>query len=437
MPKTLRIALREYCEAIRTKAFIIGIAIAPILMSGSILAMILLKDQVDTTAKKFAVIDRTGILAQSLVADVKERNERETFDKETGKKIKPDYIIEVVEPGADPKTQRLELSKRVKRNELAAFLEIGQDVITPKADRQTARLTYHSQNTIFDETRNWMGWRLNEHIRKLRIAEAQLNPDTINKIISGIRLENLGLVTVDKSTGKVQDARRSNEALSFGLPMGMMMLMFMMIMMGAQPLLNSALEEKTQGIAEVLLGSVRPFELMMGKLLGNLCITFTATSVYVIGGIIVAKVFDATEHIPYHILPWLVVYLIVAVFMFGAMFSAVGSACNDTKEVQSIALPTMLPLMIPMFVIVPVIKEPLSAFATGMSLFPPFTPMLMLLRQTTPAGIPAWQPILGLVGVLVFTCLCVWISGRIFRVGLLMRGKPPKFRNLLRWGLRG
>jgi ABC-2 type transport system permease protein len=97
----------------------------------------------------------------------------------------------------------------------------------------------------------------------------------------------------------------------------------------------------------------------------------------------------------------------------------------------------MLPVMIPMFILVPVIKEPLSGFATCLSLFPPFTPLLMLLRQSTPVGIPAWQPWVGLVGVAVFTILCVWAGGRIFRVGLLMQGQPPRIGDLLRWAVRG
>ena len=90
-----------------------------------------------------------------------------------------------------------------------------------------------------------------------------------------------------------------------------------------------------------------------------------------------------------------------------------------------------------MFVYFFVVKEPLSRFATWMSLFPTFTPFLMLLRQTTPAGIPAWQPCVGLLGVLLFTILFVWAGGRIFRVGILMQGQPPKLANILRWAIRG
>lgn len=119
------------------------------------------------------------------------------------------------------------------------------------------------------------------------------------------------------------------------------------------------------------------------------------------------------------------------------MLAALGSACNDAKDAQNLTFPAMLPIMIPMFLLMPILQEPSSSFATGLSLFPPFTPMLMLLRICTPMGVPAWQPWVGLSGVLLFTLLSVWAGGRIFRVGILMQGKPPKISHILRWAIRG
>jgi ABC-2 type transport system permease protein len=94
-------------------------------------------------------------------------------------------------------------------------------------------------------------------------------------------------------------------------------------------------------------------------------------------------------------------------------------------------------MLIPMFLLGPVLREPNSTFALVSSLIPPFTPVLMLMRQATPAGVPLWQPIVGLVGVCLFTALVLLAGSRIFRVGLLMQGKPPHLRDLLRWAWRG
>jgi ABC-2 type transport system permease protein len=216
-----------------------------------------------------------------------------------------------------------------------------------------------------------------------------------------------------------------------------MMLMFLMVMMGAAPLLNSVMEEKSQRIAEVMLGSVRPFEFMMGKLIGSVSISLTAAAVYLVIGIAVVSRLEMGQYVPVDVLPWFFVYVVAAVFMIGALQAALGSACNDASEAQSLAFPAMVPIMIPMFVMMPVLMQPQSAFSTGLSLFPLFTPFLMLLRQSTEAGVPVWQPWVGLTGVVLVTALFVWVGGRVFRVGLLMQGTPPKFSSIMRWAVRG
>jgi ABC-2 type transport system permease protein len=107
------------------------------------------------------------------------------------------------------------------------------------------------------------------------------------------------------------------------------------------------------------------------------------------------------------------------------------------KEAQAMMMPVTLLIVMPMFVWVNVIQEPTSAFSTAASLFPPATPMLMTARQAVPPGIPLWQPVLGVVLVLATTLLCVYAAGRIFRVGLLLQGKAPRFADLVRWVIRG
>jgi len=94
-------------------------------------------------------------------------------------------------------------------------------------------------------------------------------------------------------------------------------------------------------------------------------------------------------------------------------------------------------VMLPMFMLVTVMREPNGALATAASLFPPFTPILMLLRQAMPNGVPAWQPWVGLAGALVFAAATVWAASRIFRVAILMHGKPPRLGEALRWALKG
>jgi ABC-type Na+ efflux pump permease subunit len=186
-----------------------------------------------------------------------------------------------------------------------------------------------------------------------------------------------------------------------------------------------------------MLGSAKPFEFVAGKLIGGIGVSLTGSIVYVVGGIIAIKYIGWEEHIPYHVLPWFFTFMVSTIIMMGSVFIALGAACNNVKDAQSLTFPAMLPIIIPMFIMMPVAKEPLAGFSTWMSLIPPFTPTLMLLRLTSPIDIPSWQPWVGLAGLLIVTVIAVWAGGRIFRVAILMQGTPPKVGKLVRWALHG
>ena len=147
MRKALTLARREYKASVKTKGFILGLIIAPVFMSGSAIAMALLKDRVDTRDRVVAVVDHSGVVAEGLAAAAEQRNAQETFDKETGEKIKPSYVIEIVEPqSADLDSQRLALSDRVRAGEIHAFLEVGPDVLHPAREGADAGMAYYAKN---------------------------------------------------------------------------------------------------------------------------------------------------------------------------------------------------------------------------------------------------------------------------------------------------
>jgi ABC-type Na+ efflux pump permease subunit len=436
--KVLRIARREYLATVRTKGFILGLVLAPVVMGGSGIAMALLEGHVDTRDRVLAIVDRSGLAAEALVEAAKARNEREVYDEETGEKIQPGYVIEVVPPDElDPQAQRLELSNRVRRGQLHAFIEIDVGVLHPREDPVASRIGYYAENAAVDDIRRWVERPINNHLRWLRLGEkgvaASAAPDMFDWVSAG----PMALVSVDPETGEVRQGRRTSELEALAVPMVLPLLMFLMIMMGAVPLLNAVVEEKSQRIAEVVLGSVRPSHFMAGKVMGGVAVSLTGAAFYIVGGVIALTHFGLSEHIPFRILPWFVAYMLMAIVMIGAINLAFGSLCNDAQEAQSLMLPVMLPLMVPMFVIVPVLREPDSLFATVLSLIPPFTPILMLLRMAVREGVPLWQQWAGLAGMLVAALIAVWAAGRVFRVAILMQGVPPKLGNLFRWAFRG
>jgi ABC-2 type transport system permease protein len=176
---------------------------------------------------------------------------------------------------------------------------------------------------------------------------------------------------------------------------------------------------------------------MMGKVLGGVGVSMTASVVYIAAGVYGFRHFELGDTIPFSLVAWFFAFMFLNIVMLGSILAALGSTCNDAKEAQSVTMPAMAPLMVPMFTIVPIATAPLSGFATGLSLIPIFTPIVMTLRLGTTATIPAWQPWAGLVGVVAFALLAVWAGGRIFRVGILMQGKPPHLPSMIRWVLRG
>jgi len=438
MRKTLLIARKEYATAFKSKAFILIMLIAPLLMSGSGIAIKLLENQVDTSDMKIVVIDGTGILGDFLQEAAKERNDSQIYDEETQKKIRPAYIFEIIEPDInDPQMQKLELSDQVRNNQIYGFLEIGSDVLHPGEDYQNHRIAYYAKNAVMDNIRYWLQSQLNNHLRRLRLTEIDVEEEIINDVLTWLNVESLGLVTVDENTGDVQDAKHSSKIEGVLIPVIFGMILYMMILMGSVSQLQAIMEEKSQRIAEVMLGSVRPFEFMMGKLIGGVGIAMTASTFYAIVGIVAVNSFGYGEFIPYSTLPWFFAFMFFAILMFGAINAALGATCNDPKEAQSLTFPALLPVVIPLFVMVPVIQQPLTKFATGMSLFPLFTPILMTLRIATPTDIPAWQPWVGLAGLIACTIFFIWAGGRIFRVGILMKGQPPKLSNILKWAIKG
>jgi ABC-2 type transport system permease protein len=436
MRKMLKVARREYLAQVRTKGFVIGLLLAPVLMGGSSIVIVITRTRVDVRERHVVVIDHTGTVAPALEEAARQRNEQQIFDRE-GKQVRPAYRMEVVAPAPDTAAQLLALSDRVRRRELQAFAEIGPAVIHPRLEPEQSYFRYYGQSATTDQVRDWLQSVVNTYLRRLRMSEAGLDLQAHPDVLDGLGAEPMGLVTVNAATGAIAEAQRTDEVRALIVPMIMMMMLFMMMMWGAMPQLNSVMEEKSQRIAEVILGSVRPFDFMMGKLIGGVGVSLTAATVYLVLAVVTLRHFGMGEGIPYHVIPWWFVFMVCAILMYGALLASLGAACNDMTEAQAIQFPAMIPFMIPMFLLLPVLEDPTGGFAVGVSLFPFFTPLLMVLRMTTPAGVPAWQAWTGLVGSVLFTVLLVWAGGRVFRVAILMQGTPPKLKNLVRWAIKG
>lgn len=436
MRKTVVVAVREYQAAVRTRAFLITLLAMPILMGGSFIVQKYMSDRVDTTPKRIAVLDETGRLFDAVAEAAATRNRDQIFAPD-GRQIRPTFIVEAAAGVPEDRQQAaFELSERVRQGAYFAFVLIGPDVIHPGNDPQRAAVAYHSNAPTYGDAIGWLSWVIGNEVREIRLREADLDPAVIAVATAPVAVDNLGLVSRG-AAGEIVAAAKTSEVANFVVPFGLLMLMFMVVNVGATPLIQAVIEEKMQRIAEVLLGSVAPFELMLGKLLGVVGVGLTMATVYLVGAYVALNQAGYGQFFPSKLLFWFVVYQSLLVLMFGSIFVAAGAAVSDFREAQSLIMPVYIVMMVPLFVWMNVVKEPTSAFSTLVSLFPPATPMLMVVRQAVPPGIPLWQPVLGVVLVLLTTLGCVFVAGRIFRIGILMQGKAANLREMAGWVLRG
>lgn len=449
MRKALVIAGREYRAAVRSKAFVVTLVLMPVLMGASVLVQVVFKKLEDTTEKAFAVVDRSpgGRIAEALAADVSIYNAHLTTDPKTGNRIHPSIKLEVVPPtGSDPDAVlrlRAELSKRVEAGELEAVLEIGPDVYSlrpdpsPESAPDSQIVRWQAKKPGEDFIGRYLDRRINDAVQRHRLAAAGIDANQVRALQQQVPLRPKGLTRPNRQTGQLEDAADEQRLTSFFLPAVLIGLMFMVIMIGATPAMQGIVEEKGQRIAEVLLGSVTPFELMAGKLLGVVGVSSTMAGVYLGGGVVVAARYGLTDSLSPGLVAWFIVFLLLALLIYGSLFIAIGAAAGDIKDTQTLLMPIMLVACLPFFALGPIMMDPNGKVAVACSFFPFSAPMVLVARQSVPPGVPAWQMATGIAIVLATTVFCVWAAGRVFRVGILMQGKGARFKDMAQWVFKG
>ena len=464
MKKILTIARREYQAMVGTKAFIIGLAMMPVLMAGGMVIPGLLKGLRESEERRIAVVDQTGQMFEALNAAAEQKNiltrALAGTDEESDAQLRPEdretqaaqkqfglddintYVLEEYPAEDFGDEQRLELSERIRSGKLHAFVEIPADLTSPAPVRLNdpasfalPETKYYSEDAALSDVKRWVQTTINQIVRTRRLAESGISADVIVDLERRAEVAAAGLFARDDA-GNITSEAKPDELTSLFLPMGVMMLMFMILMMSAQPMLESVLEEKTLRITEVLLGSANAQQLMTGKLLGNVGGSLTVFTLYGLGAFALASYKGYAETIPFHVVPWFVVYQVLAVLFFSSIFMAIGASVNQLKDAQSLLLPVWMMLVLPMMVWFNVVREPNGAVATALSFFPPSTPMMMVLRLATGANIAAWEIVLSIVIMLLSTALILTCASRIYRAGILWQGKSPKLLDMIAWVVR-
>jgi ABC-2 type transport system permease protein len=341
----------------------------------------------------------------------------------------PRFAVERMEAGASRQATRVALSERVRNQELFAFVELPASLLGPQT---TEKIRYYSGAPAYRELPDWLQRAVLKEVVSRRFVDAHVSPLVVSTLLKPIATEELGLLTRGDD-GSVREAETLDRVRTVGIPVAFMFVLFLVVVLTTPQLLNSVLEEKMSRISEVLLGSVTPFELMLGKLLASTAVSGVMTLVYLTGGAWAAKRWGYLDVMDPWMVGWFVLFMLLSVLMYGSFFIAIGAACSDLKDAQNLMAPAMTILMIPALTWTLVTRAPQSAFAVGASLFPPATPFLMLLRLALPERPPVWQVTAGVLLTLLATVAIVWAAGRIVRTGLLMQGKGVTVGEMWRW----
>jgi ABC-2 type transport system permease protein len=444
MSTVLTIAQAEFLRLARSKAFIIGILLMPILVGVMTLFSKYTREHIDLEDRRLAVIDDTGVLYTPLAAAAKEFNDASV---EGGVRKGPNFVLERVDPaGRSIDEIKLELSNRIRKHDLFAFVIIPTGVLDtpdarrPKIDKAktdkkpdpTKSIQYHTETISYDALPDWLGRTLDEAIAKQRLAHAGMDADLAARLSAETPLDTYGLVA-RAADGKVSEAPAVDVLAVIGPPAFFLVLMFMAVMTSAQHLLSAIIEEKMSRICEVLLGSVSPFQLLMGKLVGVSAVAVLLVLVYFAGATFFVFESGRWDLLNPAMMAWFVVFLVCAALMFGAIFLALGSACATISDAQSLLQPAMMLMLVGYLGSFIALRSPDSPLTVGLSFFPTMTPFTMMVRMAVPPGVPLWQVLLAVAELVAATGFVVWAASRVFRIGILMQGKAPTLPELLRW----
>jgi len=233
--------------------------------------------------------------------------------------------------------------------------------------------------------------------------------------------------------GLGQGLPRLAQAADLWAPLGSMLLMFLIVMLTAPQMMSSVIEEKGSRISEVLLSSVTPFDLMLGKLLACGAAAALAGALYLALAFVAAGRLGLPSLLSLPQALAFMGFLTLAVFMNGSIYMAVGAICSQPKDAQGMLGPIMLLSMMPLLAITPLSQDPQGSLAQALSYFPLSAPFVMFFRLMSQTAPPWGQCLASLAITLAATLFCVWAAGRIFRIGLLAQGKAPGLAQLWRW----
>ena len=446
MNKTLIIIGREFTTRVRKKSFLILTLIVPILMAGfyAFLMWMLLKD--DTQERRIAVINHSDI-----------ETPFQQINNTTFEYVSTDITESTVQDF-------------LKANNFYALIEVPEDVI------ENPDIPILSYSQVPMELKNEIASQLKEKIERIKrnavIAEANI-PDLEQKLAAVKTPTLVRTLKVSAETGEAKESS-SEIASAIGLIAGMIIYFF--IFMYASQVMKGVIEEKTNRIIEVLVSSVKPFQFLLGKIIGVAAVGLVQFLIWVVFGIVLIIAMQAMflpnidldalrqagpmvtdmsamtgaaqlnpeqlqiiQKVAQTIDPMFIIsflsaflfYFIGGYLLYASLFAAIGAAVDNETDSQQFLTPLSIILVVGLYIGFTAMKSPESPLVFWSSLIPFTSPIVMLVR--IPFGVPAWEIVTSMALLVASFIFFTWLSGRIYRVGILMYGKKVTWKELYKW----
>ncbi len=409
---------REYLERIRTKAFWISTLLVPVLMGGMMVIPAWLAAR-GGGEFRVAVLDLSGRYFDPIADEV------------AGMLVQPEENLEVrlipIERGTDPEVTRERAKSRVQVQEFDGLL------VLPETLPDEGQPEYVAPNVAAFRLLMVLERSVNNVLVAERLTSAGLDPERVGELTRRVDLKTFKLGAGGEET--------RDQGQAFLLSYFFVLIIYMTVLMYGMYVMRGVLEEKSSHIVEVIISTVKPFELMLGKVLGIGAVGLTQMLLWsslglalsaplVLGAVGLAGLELPT--IPLSLMVFFVVYFVLGYLLFGTLYAGVGAAFDTEQDAQNFQAVITIFLVIPLVLIVQIMNQPDGALSVVLSLIPFFTPILMFLRMTL-TQVPPVQIAASVVLMVAAILVMAWLVGKIYRVGILMHGSKPKIKDLARW----
>ena len=409
MRKVVAVAVREFIETVKTKAFLISALVMPLLIGGAVSGFGWISRSITTgelPPRRIAVVDYSGVVFGELARQC------EAYNREHPRR----QLLVAATAAADADT----LAKTVREGQWHAYLIIPGDVV----DADTA--CEFGRKDIQLETGVQLQNMLNEAVftARCRQTDPPIDPESVRELQRPASIR-----TIDVQTGEAA----GDEAARMVTPFVFMFLLFMATLGISNGLLTTVIEEKSSRVVEVLLSAISPLHLMAGKILGMAAVGLAMLGVWGGVGYASAHASSAGHLVTGYRVTYALLYFLPGFLLLSSLLAGIGSACNTIKDAQGMAFPLSLITIVPMFCWVYISQSPASTVSVVLSFIPPMTPFVMILRVCADPHTPIWQIVASLALLWASVVVAMWASAKVFRVGVLMYGKPPSPRELFHW----